>query len=260
MQEFGPEMGGGNDGIGGVPDNGGENSGQGPQESKNIFEISPEKEKQFQGQAAAVKQLLKEEKKSRKKDNKVADVILKFLQDTRYTRFFILIAKLVSRNVPSNFLLSLLALINQESSQAIKLQLGQGNIVNKNTIPALNAGQQTNPEQQNIIVQENFSKLPPSIKTQIEAWTNNIFLIGNTQPAKLIHTLINKNNTVSESFYQLGTFILQEFLNENGIENEYKDIRAYIQTVFRSFLLKYKKTIDQLKKIDTTKTKVNKKQ
>jgi len=59
-------------------------------------------------------QIQKEEKKAKKKDDGVAQVILQFLTDDQRTHLATLIARLVALDCPSPFILSILSLINDD--------------------------------------------------------------------------------------------------------------------------------------------------
>lgn len=241
MPEFGPDiMGGGMEGGDFGGETGGESSGAGPKEQVNPFEISPEKERQFQAQAAAVKKLWIEEKKARGKDDKVANIIIKFLKDPGRTKFFIVLAKLVSQNVPSEFLLSILALIDSESQKETGLLLTAGS-QNK----ALSGQTEQTALAPQIQTKENFKKLPPELKKDIDNWTNNIYQVGLKMPGRVLRTLITKERRIFEPFFQLGAFVLQEFLNKHQIENDFADVSDFITAVFTSILKKYKQILDK---------------
>lgn len=76
--------------------------------------LSEEARARFQAQAAAAAQVRKEEQKSKKRDDGVAQAILAFLTDTQRKHLASAIAMVVARDCPSPFILSLLSLINDD--------------------------------------------------------------------------------------------------------------------------------------------------
>ena len=68
----------------------------------------------FAGTSAALQQIQREEKKSKRRDDSVAQAILQFLTDNQRTHLATLISRLVSLNCPSHFILAVLSLISKE--------------------------------------------------------------------------------------------------------------------------------------------------
>ena len=95
----------------GMPDEG---TGGGPEE------LSEDAKARFTAAAAAMKKAKKEEKKSRKKDDRVSQVIIKFLGDPDNAHLFTLISRLVARDCPSIFILAIISLIDEESLEETK--------------------------------------------------------------------------------------------------------------------------------------------
>ena len=82
--------------------------------------LSEEAKQRFAAAAAAMQQIKKEEKKSKKRDDQVAQVIIQFLGDEGHSHLFVLISRLVARDCPSIFILSILSLIHEESLKTVQ--------------------------------------------------------------------------------------------------------------------------------------------
>jgi len=241
LQDSNPEFGGGGGGGGfGGGTTPGEMGGEGgdfmggtPGENvKEMFEVSAESKAKFAAQQAAVQALWKEEQKFRKDDSGVANIILKFLQNPAHTKFFILLARLVARNVPSNFLLAILALIHKDSKKSTEEDIK----TLKTTALELKR-------------EEHFRSLPPDIKVHIDIWIDNIYKIGGMNPQKTVKSLINPDDTIEEALFQLSTFILEELLILHHIHHEYQEIRTFIELVFISMINKLKEMSENQKKL-----------
>src|SRR3989344_2823949 len=83
-------------------------------------QLSEEAKQRFAAAAGAMMQIQREEKRSKKRDSRVAKTILQFLQDDRYTHLFVLISRLVARDCQSVFILPLLSLINEDCRTVVK--------------------------------------------------------------------------------------------------------------------------------------------
>src|SRR3989338_4888938 len=85
--------------------------------------LSEDAKQRFAAAAAGMKAIQREEKKSKKRDARVAKTIIQFLNDDRYTHLFVLISRLVARDCPSIFILSILSLINEECRTVVQEHL-----------------------------------------------------------------------------------------------------------------------------------------
>src|SRR3989338_6586098 len=91
-----------------------EGSGKAPEQ------LSEEAKQRFAAAAAAMKAIQREEKRSKKRDTRVARTIIQFLNDDRYAHLFVLISRLVARDCPSIFILSVPSLINDECATVVQ--------------------------------------------------------------------------------------------------------------------------------------------
>src|SRR3989344_2217695 len=92
--------------------------------------LSEAAKQRFAAAAAGMKAIQREEKKSKKRDSRVARTIIQFLNDDRYTHLFVLISRLVARNCPSIFILSILSLIDDECLTVVEEYLKEDKIEN----------------------------------------------------------------------------------------------------------------------------------
>ncbi len=199
---------------------------------KEAFEKANESAKKFKAQQSAVKDLRKEEQKKRDDDTKIANIIIGFLNDPSNSKYFILIARLVARNIPSEFILSFISLIHKKSEHIIA-----GIKTNKNN-KALQ-----------IKTRNSFGNLPPAVKLTIDKWTSNVYKVGDKNFKKVYLSLINPDNTIEDSYFQLNTFILEDFLKKLELNCEYTEVRKFIELVFGTMLKRYKEKTHNQKKI-----------
>ena len=75
--------------------------------------------------AAQQKRDIKDEKRAKKKDNKLADIIRAFIQ-SKDDRMSLLISRLIQKNVPVTFVLGILSLNYEEINELLEKQLSFG--------------------------------------------------------------------------------------------------------------------------------------
>lgn len=171
---------------------------------------------------AAIAQIRKEESKKKAQDNSLAGIIAAFLQQKGRTPFFLLIARLSARNVPSDLILALLALIFPPAAEAIG---------KKRTEEEL--------EQFPQVVSEKEHIFSPREKQRIDFWTNTIANIARQEARRILHTATLPDDTPVPELVQLFSLVLRESLESSGKEDMPLDTysafgRAFFENVFTS--------------------------
>lgn len=141
---------------------------------------------------AAIKKIRKQERKKKKQDNTLAHIIVQFLNDPRFTKFFVLISRVIARNIPSDIVLAILSLIHRESANAIEEK--------KLKLPT------TEPS-----TEQNSGAFPPHLKAHINRWTQNITIIGVTEPHRALETLLDHDWNLDQNIVELAVAVLQQF-------------------------------------------------
>jgi len=93
-----------------------------------IEELSEEAKQRFAGAHAKTQAARKKEQKSRKRDSQVAGAIGKFIKDNTTSYLAVLIARLIERNCPTEIILALLSLIDEQSLKEVTLFLQQDDV------------------------------------------------------------------------------------------------------------------------------------
>jgi hypothetical protein len=127
-------------------------------------EKAQETQEQFQERyrqaQATIKQIKKEESKKKKQDDSLAKVIVQFLGEENRTAYFLIISRLVAINIPSDFILSLLALIYKPAAEAIDHYIPESNT------PSSSDAQQ-----------KSTALFSPKEKEKIDFWMQGIMII-----------------------------------------------------------------------------------
>lgn len=187
-------------------------------------EASEEAKEKFQERLAtaqkALKQLKRDEAKRKKQDNHLAKIITYFLQTQGNTDLANLIAVLVENDVPSDFILAILALVDAQSKEVILIKKEQLLL--------------QNPAQDNtkvlVVLQENvLENLTPELKQEIDAWFEHLYLIGKEETEQIMATTLDLDLEIDQNILQLATTLLQRFLAKNSLSFEYNSVYEFIQ-------------------------------
>ncbi len=194
-------------------------------------QLSEEAKQRFAAAAAAMIAIQREEKRSKKRDSRVARTIIQFLNDDRYAHLFVLISRLVARDCPSVFILAVLSLVNDEANTVIKEYLAE-------------AGQKTDAE----TVEESTQLMPQGTidadtNRALVEWITRMQMVLSLETTAILLKLMVDEKNIDGTVLQLATFVLQEFFRspvggkrEIAFENLQVLTVSILQTVFEPFL------------------------
>ncbi len=178
-------------------------------------------------QQASLQQLQRDEKKSKKRDDGVAQIILQFLTDTQRTHLAVLIARLVAINCPTPFILAILSLINEQCRAGVEEYLKDKNV-------------QTSENQSLPIILQGERGLDASANTKLVMWIARMDHVLQTDPETILGSLLIDQNNIDGTVLQLTTFVLQTFLTEHGKNAEFENLQALsvgvLQSLFTSHM------------------------
>lgn len=206
--------------------------------------LSEEAKQRFAGAAQAVRLIRKEEKKSRKRDDKVAQIIVQFLGQQQYTHLFLLISRLVARDCPSIFILALLSLIH-EASKAEVAEYMQDHpkqtaacILTKIPAPGnLTVGNEQSDGQTNQLLLE---------------WITRLQFVLSLSPQEILLKLMVDDRNIDGTVLQLSSFILQEFFTAQGRTVPFEKLQpltaGILQSVFEPFIPAARKALLEQRK------------
>jgi hypothetical protein len=186
-------------------------------------EMSEQAKQRFAGIGAALRQIQKEEKQARKRDDSVAQVILQFLTDSQRAHFSFLIATLVGRNCPSIFILGLLSLINEQCLGAVQEYL-------KET-------QGTTAEE---AAEEHAVALQGHEATrELLDWITRLQLLLSLESEKILDALFLDEKNMDGSVLQLTSFVLQEYFMKEGKSTEFEKVQPLAASILQSLFAPY---------------------
>ena len=192
-------------------DGGGESGAESAAEARERFR---EQKKKGAQQAKRDKQ---EEKKRKAQDDTLAQIIVQFLNDPRYSGFFLLIARALSKNIPSDFLLSVLALIHKDSAKILQ----EKKFKKKES-------------------HHTSGKFPKELAKPLNEWTSLMYSVASAEPHRVLETILDLDWKVDENIIQLLSLVLREFFLFKKFETSFENIRQFSE----GFLKKLSKELE----------------
>jgi hypothetical protein len=186
--------------------------------------LSEEAKQRFSGASQAVQQVRKEEKKAKKRDDNVAQVILQFLSDDQRTHLATLIARLVAIDCPSHFILSILALVNDACQNEVAEYL-------KDASPEVQEGLQV---ADTSLVE--MGTLDAAANHRLAEWIAMQNAVLNADAFRILSAIIIDERNIDGTVLQLTTFVLQEFLEEHGKPVEFEKLQPVAIDILQSVL------------------------
>lgn len=165
-------------------------------------QLSDEAKQRFAAAAAAMQAIRREEKKSRKRDSRVARTIIQFLNDERYTHLFVLISRLVARDCPSIFILSILSLINEECESVVNDYLQEQGNAPEDLVPS------------GMKLTKN-GDLDAQTNQRLIAWITRMQAVLAFEPSQILNRLVVEGGHIDGTVLQLATFVLEEFFRSS---------------------------------------------
>jgi len=190
--------------------------------------LSEEAKARFAAAGAAMAQIRKEEKQSKKKDDQVAKVIMQFLHDENNAHLFTLISRLVARDCPSIFILAIISLIDEGSHSAV-----QGYIEEASEKDPRKAVDDT------MALTQSGDMDPETNKILLE-WILLMQMVLSVHPEKILLTLMIDDRNIDGTVLQLTTFVLQRFFENQKRAAAFEKLQpltaSILQTVFEPFI------------------------
>ena len=190
----------------------------------------------------AQKAAKKAEKNSRAKDDRLAKVIGKFLQNRASTGSMILIARCLDQNIPAGMILGILALVEAEAQKEFAVVLGE------------NAQILAAPKIENCAIVEH-SDFPPEIKNALDIWSFGLLEFGLTQPTRLLATAISPENKLFPDIQKLTTFVIRDFLESKnacprlGSGVDFDKITDFAELILKTVLGKIKISLAETREL-----------
>lgn len=195
--------------------------------------------------AAHVQSIKISEQKQKKHEDKLAKILLKFIQKHQNSEIVLLISRALEDNIPAFFILSIILLDNEEVQKEVGVEFKLSTEQEKIESAKLSAG-----HSELIIFDPNNSHvLPLKVRITIDLWARNIFESCTPFPHKVVKNAYDLEGKIKSSLLKLTMAIIRQYLESNQIENETEKLLEFSFLLIRGILNKLQNQIANQKEI-----------
>jgi hypothetical protein len=209
-------------------------------ESQGSAEAAEKFREQARKNAKAIKAMTGHQKKQKKKEDKLAKILVRFIQDQSKSDIVFLVVKLLQENVPGAFILAILAIANAELEAELKAHFEEERQERAKALAAGGGEQGEAPEAATATALINFSddKLPSEVRDELNAWGESILEAGLMMPGKTLETVLTPAQKLKSLVLDLIDYSLEEYFRRHGLDLSNERIRQFALLSIQSVLIK----------------------
>ncbi len=208
--------------------------------SGGVDQASFEKFKErIKAAAAQIKALKQGEQKQRQKEEKLIKILLKFVKSSKKQDIMVLIARLLERNVPALFVLSIVMLGNEEffdDEDGKKLLLEGEKLKNE-------------ADGKSLAFLDSDRVLPLEMKIEIDAWMKNVFMQATEEPHRVLKAVFDEDGMIILPLIQLSSFILRDFLEKHEQKANYSELKEFCEFFLAGTMKEVQQKIEETKEL-----------
>lgn len=187
-------------------------------------QLTEESRQRFAQAQAQIKQFIREEKKAKKRDDRVAQTILQFLGDEKYTHLFQLIAKLSELNCPSIFILAVLSLIHDGCKETVDEYVAEQHVAI------------STPDSAGSSLAKENSGLPADARQELLQWIARMGLVLSTDTEAILKRLMTDHENLDGTVLQLTTFVLRDYFTGIGRDAPYEELQPLTISILQDIV------------------------
>ncbi len=191
--------------------------------SEAAFEAFKEKMKRAAAQIAAIK---KEEKKQKQKEDELFKILLRFIKSSKNKELVLLISRVLEKNIPSSFILSMIWLGDTELMEQLE------------NLKVLNAGDSKVNEKSIVFFKEERT-FSLENRIELDRWIKGILEQAGERPEKLLKTAYeykDEKKIISPALINLFAYLMKNYFNQNKIEFSTERIDSFTSLVLKNIL------------------------
>lgn len=198
--------------------------------------------------AAFIAAARKSEQKQKQKEDRLAKILLKFIQTNQKSGILMLAAKLLEENIPPSFILAIILLGNEE----VQLELKRETQLELET-PQLDAPQLDAPKpagEFSLATLFADSSLPLKVKAEIDAWGKGIVEAGSAVPFRVLETALTADGQIKKIVVDCAANVLDDFLAQNGAkEITFDACFSFCEFLMQGVMQRLQKQIENQKEL-----------
>lgn len=208
--------------------------------------ISAEKVREFQDRMARNKAAMaaarQQEQRQKKTEDKLFQILLKFIQNNKRVDLTLLISRCLEQNIPAAFILAIILLGNEDiqAETGIRFELIPGGAAPFGEVQAQEASVQLSdledPEMRGaLVVFGQDRSFPLKMRIAVDLWSKNIFDTASPIPERILKTGTEFNEDPKaipqpkEVLNQLTAFILRDYFEQNQFRPPYDNVKGFAE-------------------------------
>lgn len=213
---------------------------------------------QMKASAAFVAAARKQEQKQKEKEDKLAKILLKFIQTNQKSGILMLAARLLAENIPPSFILAIILLGNEEIQAELKREVSSLAQIEAPKVGAVEEGVKSQSETEKAKTLSEFSlaakfenpSLSLKVKAEIDSWGKSIFEAGSSIPFRVIETALNPEGNIKKVVIDCTANVLDDYLASNNMPQvEYDTCFSFCEFLMRGIMQALKKQIENQKEL-----------
>ena len=200
---------------------------------------------QIKKNAAFIAAAQKSEQKQKQKEDRLAKILLKFIQTNQKSGILMLAAKLLQENIPASFILSIIILGNDEIRTELEKEVS-------GDMPQLEGGAQASQKTEfSLMARFSDSSLPLKMKAEIDSWGKNIFETGSAVPFRILETALTNVGTIKQIVIDCAANVLDDYLAQNEWTHiHYDACFAFCELLMKSVMKRLQEQIQSQKELN----------
>jgi uncharacterized protein YdiU (UPF0061 family) len=201
----------------------------------------------IQAAAAQIAALKIGEQKQRKKEEKLIQILLKFVKTGTKKDIMLLIARLLEQNVPPLFILSIVSLGNEDLKKELAEEEKLTQPQNKQLSGEITRELQK--EENSLSLFGKDESLPLKVRIEIDAWLKYVFEQAFEDPFRLMQTALDSEKSLILPIIQLPAFILRDFLEKYNQQADYEKLKEFTEFFLNGVMSKVEDKIKEQKNL-----------
>ena len=205
---------------------------------------------QMKKNAAFMAAARKGEQKQKQKEDRLAKILLRFIQTNRKSDIVMLAARLLEENIPASLILAVIILGNEELKDE----------VDKST-PLLETSQEPQPEAipapatepgGEFSLMNTFSDatLPLKIKIEIDQWGKGIFDAASASPFRVLETVLDHEGNVKKVVIACAANVLSNFMEaHHATGGDYESFFSFCELLIQAVMKRVKQQVENQKEL-----------
>lgn len=199
---------------------------------------------QVQANAAFVAALRKGEQRQKQKEDRLFQILLKFIQSNQKSNIVMLVTRLLEENIPASVILAIIVLGNEQLQKEVD-----------ESVPQLVAGEsvqastQKNPTM-SITETLSDSSIPLRAKIAIDQWVSGIWETSSAIPFRVLETVLDKAGDVKKVVIACSANVLNDYMESMPeVKGDYEVYMKFCEFLLRGIITNLKKQIENQKEL-----------